>query len=432
MVLRPRAMPTFQFQRLNPAFQSDPRRILGQQLMGQGASTAPVRTPLQGLGRLSSALVGAYLQRNALDAQAQREAQATEALMSALPQNLSPQLTQIAQANPAAFESALITNLMQPQTTSEIVDQNGLKAIQTTTTNPITQQTTTQLSNPVQLRPAKDTRTAAERNAAALGLVPGTQEFNEYIREVSVRKPDTTAVNVDTGRQFTPEEKKVGESRATRIDKTYFEPAAKASETITNINQALAILEQNPDVAGLGAEAILNLKSLVGGIVNAFGVDPEKLGIDLDKINDQQVFRSIINKLVLDQTSKLKGALSNKELDFSGKATAQLGTTAEANKVILAFQKQAALKVQIMSNEAADYFSENGTYGRGKMDGKTFSSVDQYLNDFKNNNEIFGPALINEFSTVAEVKAYRRLRGNALTDAEIDAMTAKINSLGGS
>ncbi len=425
-------MPTFQFQRLNPAFQSDPRRILGQQLMGQGASTAPVRTPLEGLGRLSSALVGAYLQRNALDAQAQREAQATEALMGALPQNLSPQLTQIAQANPAAFESALITNLMQPQTTSEIVDQNGLKAIQTTTTNPITQQTTTQLSNPVQLRPAKDTRTNAERNAAALGLVPGTQEFNDYIREVSVRKPDTTALNVNTGRQFTPEEKKVGESRATRIDKTYFEPAAKASETITNINQALAILEQNPDVAGLGAEAILNLKSLVGGIVNAFGVDPEKLGIDLDKINDQQVFRSIINKLVLDQTSKLKGALSNKELDFSGKATAQLGTTAEANKVILAFQKQAALKVQIMSNEAADYFSENGTYGRGKMDGKTFSSVDQYLNDFKNNNEIFGPALINEFSTVAEVKAYRRLRGNALTDAEIDAMTAKINSLGAS
>ena len=425
-------MPTFQFQRLNPAFQSDPRRILGQQLMGQGASTAPVRTPLEGLGRLSSALVGAYLQRNALDAQAQREAQATEALMGALPQNLSPQLTQIAQANPAAFESALITNLMQPQTTSEIVDQNGLKAIQTTTTNPITQQTTTQLSNPVQLRPAKDTRTNAERNAAALGLVPGTQEFNDYIREVSVRKPDTTALNVNTGRQFTPEEKKVGESRATRIDKTYFEPAAKASETITNINQALAILEQNPDVAGLGAEAILNLKSLVGGIVNAFGVDPEKLGIDLDKINDQQVFSSIINKLVLDQTSKLKGALSNKELDFSGKATAQLGTTAEANKVILAFQKQAALKVQIMSNEAADYFSENGTYGRGKMDGKTFSSVDQYLNDFKNNNEIFGPALINEFSTVAEVKAYRRLRGNALTDAEIDAMTAKINSLGAS
>ena len=84
MVLRPRAMPSFQFQRLNPAFQSDPRRILGQQLMGQGASTAPVRTPLQGLGRLSSALVGAYLQRNALDAQAQREDAYRDSLTQAL------------------------------------------------------------------------------------------------------------------------------------------------------------------------------------------------------------------------------------------------------------------------------------------------------------------------------------------------------------
>jgi hypothetical protein len=84
MVLRPRAMPTFQFQRLNPAFQSDPRRILGQQLMGQGASTAPVRTPLQGLGRLSSALVGAYLQRNALDAQVQREDAYRDSLTQAL------------------------------------------------------------------------------------------------------------------------------------------------------------------------------------------------------------------------------------------------------------------------------------------------------------------------------------------------------------
>jgi hypothetical protein len=62
-----------QFQQLNQAYQSDPRRILGQALMGQGASSAPVRTPLQGLGRLSSALVGAYLQRKAGDAQTARE-----------------------------------------------------------------------------------------------------------------------------------------------------------------------------------------------------------------------------------------------------------------------------------------------------------------------------------------------------------------------
>ena len=80
MALNPRQMvglgnarPSMRYQQLNQAFQSDPRRILGQALMQQGASAAPVRTPLQGLGRLSSALIGAYLQRRAGDAQVERE-----------------------------------------------------------------------------------------------------------------------------------------------------------------------------------------------------------------------------------------------------------------------------------------------------------------------------------------------------------------------
>ena len=76
--------PSMQYQQLNQAFQSDPRRILGQTLMGQGASSAPVRTPLQGLGRLSSALVGAYLQRKAGDAQVERESEYSNQLATAL------------------------------------------------------------------------------------------------------------------------------------------------------------------------------------------------------------------------------------------------------------------------------------------------------------------------------------------------------------
>lgn len=76
--------PSMRFQQLNQAFQSDPRRILGQALMGQGASTAPVRTPLQGLGRLSSALIGAYLQRRANDTQVERETDYRTRLDSAL------------------------------------------------------------------------------------------------------------------------------------------------------------------------------------------------------------------------------------------------------------------------------------------------------------------------------------------------------------
>ena len=91
MAINPRQMlglggarPSMQYQQLNQTYQSDPRRILGQTLMGQGTSSAPVRTPLAGLGRLSSALVGAYLQRKAGDAQVEREGEYRTQLASAL------------------------------------------------------------------------------------------------------------------------------------------------------------------------------------------------------------------------------------------------------------------------------------------------------------------------------------------------------------
>tara|TARA_R100001460_G_scaffold44820_3_gene81748 strand:+ start:13393 stop:14649 length:1257 start_codon:yes stop_codon:yes gene_type:complete len=92
-----------QFQQLNRAYQTDPRRVLGQALMQQGVSTAPVQSPLQGLGRLSNALVGAYLQRKASDQLAERENKYRDNLTQALSSmNLSavPSLQALAQVSP--------------------------------------------------------------------------------------------------------------------------------------------------------------------------------------------------------------------------------------------------------------------------------------------------------------------------------------------
>jgi len=76
--------PSFQYKQLNPAYQSDPRRILGQTLMTQGSSSAPVSSIGQGLGRLSSALVGAYLQKGAMDRQVAREGAYDDKLTNAM------------------------------------------------------------------------------------------------------------------------------------------------------------------------------------------------------------------------------------------------------------------------------------------------------------------------------------------------------------
>ena len=109
MAITPRSMvglpnsPSFRYKQLNPAYQSDPRRILGQSLMTQGSSFAPVQTPLQGLGRLSSALVGAYLQKGAMDRQVTREDAYKDSLtqaLSGIDMSKTPFLQSIAQFNP--------------------------------------------------------------------------------------------------------------------------------------------------------------------------------------------------------------------------------------------------------------------------------------------------------------------------------------------
>jgi len=418
--------PSFRYKQLNPAYQSDPRRILGQQLMQQGNSFAPVATPLQGLGRLSSALVGAYLQKGAMDRQVTREEERTNQIMGMIPANASPEIRAYAQSNPEDFMAAFGQSMFKPKT--EVFTQNlpggTVYGQQSTDTFGNVNKTPTGFSKSLVAK-----TTAAEKNALLLGYKPDTPEFISYIREATLPKPDTTAIDVSTGNKFTPEQTEFGKLRAKSVNENIIAPAQKADETIQNIDTALRLLEENPNISGLGEEGILRIKETVGGLVRAFGIDPEKAGINLKDIGKQQVFESIVNKLVLDQTSKLKGALSNKELDFSGKATAQLGTSVEANKVILAFQKRAAIKAINVSEKAQEYFSKNSTFGKGEIEGKKYSSVDAYLREYKNNNEVFGPDLIQSFQTKGEIKVYKDFRGSRITEAEKDALIARVTQI---
>jgi len=137
--------PSMQYQQLNQAFQSDPRRILGQTLMGQGASSAPVRTPLQGLGRLSSALVGAYLQRKAGDAQVAREDERRQSIQQAFP-NVDPSLVSL---GGDSLLAALTAQRIAPVTTSEIVpDPVSGGFVTKTTTTPVVGDASTTLTAP--------------------------------------------------------------------------------------------------------------------------------------------------------------------------------------------------------------------------------------------------------------------------------------------
>ena len=123
--------PSFQFQDLNRAFQLDPRNTLASALMQQGARGTPIRTPLEGIGRLSQSLVGAMLQKRALDRLEGQETTRQQNLQTAL-QSLNtadnPALAALAQIDPMAALTAGVQ-------TESAMQQIGAKAQLGKTTN---------------------------------------------------------------------------------------------------------------------------------------------------------------------------------------------------------------------------------------------------------------------------------------------------------
>jgi len=129
--------PSFQFQDLNRAFQLDPRNTLASALMQQGARGTPIRTPLEGIGRLSQSLVAAMLQKRGLDRLEQQETarqsdlQAQQdAIIGTLPPNLQSMFTGPATAQTlSTLQQFQINRALQPPKdvkTADIVDGGTL------------------------------------------------------------------------------------------------------------------------------------------------------------------------------------------------------------------------------------------------------------------------------------------------------------------
>ena len=112
--------PTFQFADLTKAYQTDPRNVLSSQLMQQGMRGGSVRSPLEGIGRLSQSLVGAMLQKKALDRLEGQETARSENLATAL-QNLNlennPALAALSNIDPM---SALVAGVQQESALQQI------------------------------------------------------------------------------------------------------------------------------------------------------------------------------------------------------------------------------------------------------------------------------------------------------------------------
>jgi len=454
MALNPRQMlglgnarPSMRYQQLNQSFQSDPRRILGQALMGQGASTAPVRTPLQGLGRLSSALVGAYLQRKAGDAQVERETAMTDQIMGMLGPNVAPNVRAAVAANPAAAQTAMLAAQFAPTTSSELATLGDFTGVRTTQTNPITGATSSSIGNLVQPRAAAKPLdsfrplTAAEIESYDL-TADEAQNFqiNETTgRLVSPRgaAPTVNVTNAPTLAGETEFAKGIAKAQVKQLE-TLTEKANLSAENEDAINSILSLYNRVESegldlsaLTGPGADLKLNLTETLASIGGLFGFDLDELGIDAEKITDQQTLRAAFNKLSLEMTKVLKGAISEKELAVAQRATANFGNTPEANRMILLTQRAAAAKARAVENEAFRYIEANGNLGKGSLDGEEYNSFTQYQRKFVNRDKEFViKQVIPEINSLSEMKALVKIAGglNNLSDETVQLMDERLGT----
>jgi len=348
MAIPPRTMmglpnsPSFRYKALNPAFQSDPRRILGQQLQQQGLSSAPVRTPLQGLGRLSSALIGAYLQKGAIDRQVAREDEYKNQLANALSgidMSKTPFLQSIGQFNPE-----LALNL------------GGQLEVKKATTRP--QTTFRNLSD-------------AEAQAAGLDISKDQKYQVNTLGKISQIGGGGTNVNV----QMNKDANKLLVEDYGELNKA----SRNANASLSSVNMLTNLLDEGIQT-GFGAEVSTQFQK-IGQFLN-----PD---YKIKEIAGKEQFLSVVNELVLPRVKQLGYNPTDADLRFISSASPQLTTSVEGNRLILESIKLAESRKIRLFKYAADFIKKNPNLLDEGLKGKI--KLDEYLQQVTETDELLKP-----------------------------------------
>ena len=385
---QPGRRPSMQFQQLNPAFQSDPRRILGQTLMGQGTSTAPVRTPLEGLGRLSSALVGAYLQRKAGDEAVSREDKARDALLASLPANASPMLRGMVDNNPSGLQTAMATQALQPTSTlktQELPGAPGAVVVGTESTSPLGGTTFTPSSVYKPTKPADSFRPLNASEITQYGLsddeAQGLQ-INEVTNRLVGRQGAAPTVNViqDRERTIVTESAKSGIARLDKDNEKY----EKNLDLLNKLDVAKDLLAGGMETGPI--QSILLPFRKIGADLNLISAEKQ------NDLSNQEVFNAISNYLIPRMRADGSGATSNLEGAAFAKATITIDKSPRSNAMILAGMRQLANRQNQIISEKEDWFFDKDK-GNGNFIG------------FKKWAEENVPPAFQKFETDAELTA---------------------------
>ena len=150
-----------------------------------------------------------------------------------------------------------------------------------------------------------------------------------------------------------------------------------AISSMKNVDDLLTMLS-NPELnTGFDEEKFLLPLREIG---NALGFK-----VDVSKIVNAQAFRAKTFEIVLQNVSKMKGALSDKELKFLENMNANLGMQKDANKILLLSTRHALSKAARFNQFALDWQIENTKGEDGQPTGiVTAIQYQTMIQDFQN------------------------------------------------
>ena len=343
--------PSFRFQDLNRAFQLDPRNTLANTLMQQGARGTPIRSPLEGIGRLSQSLVGAMLQKRALDRlegqettriqeqniQSANLANALNEQLGNLPEN-SPIIPIIQSIQSTSGSGEALNALAQLQTRNlSITPPPIFKDVLNVDGNIIGQaafNANDEQVGAIQYAP-EPKRSELAQKAIDGGLIPGTEEFKNFILENA--KNSGQKINITTGVGG-----EVGYKELIQRNRSFSEKATAAQNNSDKVQLMIDFLSDDIVKTGVLAGNINTINKL-GQFFN-----PD---FKLEGVAGTDAFVAFTNEIILPLVSQLGRNPTDLDLRFVTDAQVNLGKSVEGNLFLLE-----ALKVRQARDIAAANF----------------------------------------------------------------------------
>lgn len=330
------------------AYQQDPGLAYGQALMQQGASTAPVRSPLEGLARALTAGVGGYTQSKVRDRyQAQDEsyqkglAAALQGgdVLGALSASDDPTLKQMglqAQIQRAMQpgEKDTLVKVYDPQTKTErYVKQSQAAGMQ---------------SEGPQMPKVGDTRKYRAGPNEITEQWDGSQ-WAQLGQGPAFAPPNQVNVNTKTESAFGQAFGKGEGEAASALANDVGNAASSQLQQLDAMKQAVSELQ----AAGQNPGALAGLQTKATQLMQGLNLDPKALGLPANA-GPAELISAISNKLALEARNPaggagMPGAMSDADRNFLAQTVPNLGDTPQGMAMKIDVAQKVAQRKSEMS-----------------------------------------------------------------------------------